>query len=515
MEGAALEGLQLALSPAGVIAAVFGLILGLIFGAIPGLTATLGVALLVPVTFVLDPVPGMIMLSGVYAGAIYAGSITGILLRIPGTPASIPTMWDGHALTLQGKPRLALGTAALASGIGGLVSGVVLMTLSPVLAGVALRFGSAEYVAIVVFGLVVVACLLGGSVLHSTVGVLVGLAMGLVGLDPMEGFSRFSIGQYQLAGGLDVVPVLVGMFALTEAVRMASSSLRRYQPGDTSALQPGKRLPDFGVLRRNVWNLTRSSSLGVMLGLLPAVGPETTPFISYAAARRKAKNRKMFGKGALEGIISAEASNNANVGGSLIPLLTLGIPGSAVAAVFLGALTLKGLQPGPLLFVDQPVIMYGLFAGFLLVNLIMLFAGVLFVRQFAVVLRLPNALLASAVAFFSIVGAFSIGSNIFNVWVMFGAVLLTAALLTAKIPLAPVVLGLILGPLLEQNLTRALRISQGDWTVFLTRPISLAFFVLSVAVIVAARFTNIRGDQIVERTTEDTEDDEAAGVARD
>lgn len=492
MDGAMLDGLLLALQPVNVLAAVIGVLLGVLFGAIPGLTATLGVALLVPVTFVLDPATGMIMLTGVYAGAIYAGAITAILLRIPGTPASIPTTWDGYPLTQQGQPRLALGTAALASGIGGLASGVALLTLSPVLAGLALRFGAVEYVALTLFGLIVVVFLLEGSLLHSCAGVFVGVALGMVGLDPAQGFARYSFGRFELTAGLAVVPVLIGVFCITEAVRLARTSGLSYRPGGSVSMTPGRRMPSLKELRRNGWNLTRSSTIGIAMGVLPAVGPETTPFVSYAAARRFSKRKDLFGKGSLEGLMAAESSNNANVGGSLIPTLALGIPGSAVAAVFLGALTLQGLRPGPLLFVEQPVLVNALFAGFMLVNIFMLIVGILFVRQFAVVLRLPHAALATAVAFFSVIGAFAIGSNIFNVWVMFGAGLLTVLLLAARIPLAPVVLGLILGPLLETNLVRALAASQGDWTVFLRRPIALSILLLGFAVVVLVCLGRLR-----------------------
>ena len=492
MDSAIVEGIVLALQPVNILAAVIGVLLGVIFGAIPGLTATLGVALLVPVTFVLEPATGMIMLTGVYAGAIYAGAITAILLRIPGTPASIPTTWDGYALTQQGKPRLALGSAALASGIGGLVSGVVLMTLSPVLAGLALNFGAVEYVALVIFGLVVVVFLLDGSLLRSCSGVFVGVALGLVGLDPAQGLSRYTFGQFELSGGLGIVQVLVGVFCITEAVRLARTSRSTYRPGGSVSMTPGRRGPSLKELRSNGWNLTRSSAIGVTLGVLPAIGPETTPFISYAAARRFSKRKDLYGKGSLEGLMAAESSNNAAVGGSLVPTLALGIPGSAVAAVFIGALTLQGLRPGPLLFVEQPVLVYALFMGFMIVNLFMLIGGILFVRQFAVVLRLPHASLATAVAFFSVIGAFAIGSNIFNVWVMFGAGGLTVLLLAARIPLAPVVLGLILGPLLETNLVRALAASQGDWTVFLRHPISLGMLLVGLAVALFACVGRIR-----------------------
>lgn len=506
MDSPFIEGLLVALEPVNLFAALVGLVLGVVFGAIPGLTATLGVALLVPVTFVMEPAPGMIMLMGVYAGAIYAGAITAILLRIPGTPASIPTTWDGYALTEQGKPRLALGTAAVASGIGGLLSGVVLLTLSPLLADLALNFGAVEYVALVLFGLIAVVFLLEGSLVHSAAGAFVGMALGMVGLDPALGFARYSFGQFELTAGLGVVPVLIGVFCVTEAVRLAWTSRTAYRPGESVLMVPGRRMPSWADLRSNTWNLARSSAIGTGLGVLPAVGPETTPFVSYAAARRSSKNKSLFGKGSLEGLMAAESSNNAAVGGSLVPTLALGIPGSAVAAVFLGALTLQGLRPGPLLFTEQPVLVNALFVGFLLVNIFMVVIGVLFVQQFAVVLRLPHAALATAVAFFSVIGAFAIGSNIFNVWVMFGAGVLTAVLIMARIPLAPVVLGLILGPLLESNLVRALAGARGDWTVFLRQPISLVILVLGAAVILFVVIGRVRGRRARAASSQTTSD---------
>lgn len=478
-----LEGLQLAFEPTSLVAVVVGLVLGLIFGAIPGLTATLGVALLVPVTFIMEPAPGMIMLLGVYAGSIYAGSITAILLRIPGTPASIPTMWDGYPLTRQGRPRLALGTATLASGIGGLISGLFLMFLSPVLADFALNFGPAEYVAIVLFGLVAVTVLLGGSMLRAATGVFVGLSLALVGLDPLQGFARLDAGLFQLSGGLGVVPVLLGIFCFTEAIRLSVSSLEKYRTGEATHLDMGRRTPPIATLLRNKWNFGRSALIGTGLGVMPAIGPETTPFVSYAAAKRASKEPEKYGQGSTEALIAAETSNNANVGGSLIPLLTLGIPGSAVAAVFLGALTLQGLRPGPLLFVEQPTLMWALFTGFLLINALMLIGGTLLVRQFAVVLKLPTALLATLVALFSILGAFAVGNNLFNIWVMFAAAGLAVVLQVGRIPVAPVVLALILGPLLETNLIKALTISRGSLSIFVASPIAFAFLLLTLALL--------------------------------
>ena len=473
-----IEGVLLALTPANLMFALLGVVLGASVGAIPGLTATLGIALAVPVTFVMAPEAGMIMLSGIYAGGIYGGAITAVLINIPGAPGSIPTMWDGYPLTQQGRPTLALTAAAIASAIGGVVSGVVLFTLSPIVARLALQLGPAEYTAMVIFGLVAVTIMLDRRLLMSLTATFVGLSMSLVGIDPITGTSRFTFGMFQLTGGLGIVPVLVGVFCMTEAVRIAWVSFRGGE-ARTSITRGGER---FGLagLKANRWNLTRSSALGTGVGILPAMGPESTPFISYILAKRASKRPEEFGNGSVEGLVAAESANNANVGGSLIPLLTLGIPGSGAAAVFVGALTLHGLRPGPMLFVEQRPLMYALFTGFIVVNLFMLVLGLAFVRQFALILRIPKAVLASLVALFAIVGTYAMGANTFDVTVMLASAALAALLVFLKVPLAPLVLGLILGPLLEVNLSRALSMSRGSLDIFFTSPVVLVVLALTV-----------------------------------
>lgn len=502
-----LEGVLLALTPVNLLFALIGVVLGVVVGAIPGLTATLGIALLVPVTFVVSPETGMIMLAGVYAGGVYGGTITAILINVPGTPASIPTMWEGHPLTLQGHSRTALGTAALASAVGGLASGVVLFSLSPALASVALKLSPADYAVVILFGLVAVTLLMDRRVLASCIGALVGMTLGLIGSDPGTGGARFTFGMYQLFGGLGIVPVLVGIFCLTEAVRLAAKNLQGWRIPDQQALTGSRLLPNLRTLRANGWNFTRSSVLGTGIGIMPAIGPETAPFISYSLAKRASRERDRYGKGSYEGLIAAETSNNAVVGGSLIPTLTLGLPGSGAAAVFIGALTIHGLRPGPTLFTDQQDLMYALFTGFIVANLFMLLVGLLFVKQFALVLKLPVAVLATAVAALSVLGAYALGSNIFDVTVMLGSAALALVLIAARIPLAPVVLGLILGPLLEVNLSRAFAMSKGSFDIFYTSPVFWLVVVMSVALLIWNRRSSavMQGaDDVVSESSSDT-----------
>jgi putative tricarboxylic transport membrane protein len=479
-----LEGLALALSLGNVLAAVLGVTLGLVIGWIPGLSATMGVALLVPVTFVLGPETGMIMLAGVYAAAIYGGSVSAILLNVPGTPASIVTTWDGYALTRQGKATTALGTSILASFCGGMISAVALLLFAPALAGWALAFGPAEYFALAVFAMTIVASLSAEAPIKGFLAASVGLFLASVGFDPLLGQPRFWFRVPELASGFNLVAVLIGLFALPEAISLAAAA--RAGRTRTPPNLAGQRLfPQLAELRRNWLNMIRSSLIGVGVGTLPAIGPETAPFVSYNEARRVSKQREQFGKGSLEGIVASEAANNGTTGGSLIPLLTLGIPGSATAAVFLGALTIHGLRPGPLLFTQRPELVYALFFGFILVNVVMLVFALLTIRRFATqVLRLPPGVLAAFICVFSVLGSYALASSLFDVWVMvaFGGV--GYVMRQLKIPPGPLVLGLVLGPLLEENMVRMLASFRGDWGAILSRPVASVFLALAVAALV-------------------------------
>ncbi|WP_420392299.1 tripartite tricarboxylate transporter permease [Acuticoccus sp.] len=486
-----IEGALLVLSPSGIFAAISGVVLGIVFGAIPGLTATLGIALLLPVTFLMAPQEGMIMLSGVYAGAIFGGSISAILLNTPGTPASIVTAWEGHAMARRGEAPEALGIAAVASGIGGLFSAVVMLLATAPLARIALEFGPAEFVALVTFSLVVVSVMLPTPLLANAAGCAIGLALATVGLDPVTGEARFTYGAFQLFGGLDLVALLIGFFCMTQGLLLAKEAiLDMRRPAvvfsDASHISVVAR-----TLGKRVWTLVRSSVIGTFLGILPAIGPETTPLIAHAVERRFARGGEAFGEGSRQGLAAAECSMNANVGGSLIPLLALGIPGSGAAAVFAGALILHGLRPGPLLFMEQPTIIYAFFTGFIFVNIFIILLGLYGARYFAVALRVPKGVLGALVCFFSIFGTYALGNSLFNVWVMFGATLFAFALSAVSIPILPVVLGLILGGLLEQNLVILASITR-ERSDLLTHPVAIGIFAITVAVLAIALARRLR-----------------------
>lgn len=485
------EGILLALQPASLLAGIAGVVIGIVFGAIPGLTATLAIALLVPITFLMAADQGLIMLGGVYAGAIFGGSISAILLNIPGTPASIVTGWEGYALARQGRAPLALGLAALSSGIGGLLSAIAMLFLTPVLAGIALKFGSAEYVALVVFSLVIVVVMLDTPIFRNIAGLMMGLALASVGLDPINGVPRFTFGQPELSSGFNIVAVLIGFFCMTQALILASESIRRTGVPQLFAGGISVYREVFRSMAERLGTYLRSSGIGIVLGILPAIGPESTPFMVHAVEKRFAKDADLFGKGSITGLVAAETSISANVGGSLIPLLSLGIPGSGAAAMFIGALTLHGLRPGPLLFTEQPAVLYTFFMGFILVNIFMMLLGLFGARYFAVVLRVPKPAIATFVALFSIFGTYAVNNALFDVWVMFAATAFALVLRVLNIPILPVVLAMILSPLLEENLA-VLRSSFNDVGSVLLRPIAGSLFALSALITLAAAWRRLR-----------------------
>ena len=484
-------GLAQALSPLSLSVEIGGVLIGIVFGAIPGLTATLAIALFVPVTFLMTPEHGMIMLGGIYAGGIFGGSISAILINVPGTPASIVTGWEGHALALEGRAPFALGLAALSSGIGGLISGVALLFLTPALSALALRFGSPEYCALMLFSFTVVVVMLESSLLSNLLSACLGLLLVTIGLDPVSGSPRFTFGITDLMSGFNLVAVLIGFFCMTQAVLLARDSLFAEQQ---SLVKYGGERPYRELLQsvsQRIATYLRSSVVGVLLGILPGLGPVETPFIAHSIERRFNRRDDKFGKGSVAGLIASEASISANVGGTLIPLISLGIPGSGAAALFIGSLTLHGLQPGPMLFVSNPRLVYTFFWGFLAVNVFMLLFGLFGAHHFAKVLKVPKGVLATFVAVFSILGAYAINNNLFDIVVMFGAAAFALWLQALRLSILPVVMAVILGPMFEQQLA-VLTSSYHSVHGVLQRPIADAFLLASLAMLALRVLRNLR-----------------------
>lgn len=478
-----LEGLLAAISPTSLSVEILGVLIGIVFGAIPGLTATLAIALFVPVTFLMNAEHGMIMLGGIYAGGIFGGSISAILINVPGTPASIVTGWEGYALAREGKAPLALSLAALSSGVGGLLSALALLFLTPLLSSLALKFGPAEYCALLLFSFTIVTVMMETPLMRNLLGCFIGLLLTTIGLDPVTGAARFTFGSVDLMSGFNLIAVLVGFFCMTEAVFLAFDSLNESTDDEVISYGKGASFRELmKTLLTHPMTYLRSSTIGTFLGILPAVGPVETPFIAHTVERRFNRRDEKFGKGSVTGLIASECSISANVGGSLIPLISLGIPGSGAAAVFIGALTLHGLQPGPLLITSEPVLIYTFFWGFIAVNLFMMLFGVFGARYFAAVLKLPKGVLATFIAVFSILGSYAINNSMFDVGVMFGATGLALWLRALRVPILPIVLAVILGHLLEQQ-ALVLFTTSASVADVLRRPIADGFFAITILMI--------------------------------
>ncbi len=480
-----LDALAYALAPLNLLFAMIGVLVGIVFGAIPGLTATLAIALFVPVTFLMDPAQGLTMLGGVYAGAIFGGSISAILINVPGTPASIVTGWEGYAMAKRGQAPYALGLAAVSSGIGGMLSAFAMLFLTPLLARLALTFGPAEFVGLLLFSLVIVVVMIDTPLLRNVAGCMLGLALSTIGLDPVNGSPRFTFGLNELTSGLNLVAVLIGFFCMTQGLILAREAIAGQAKVDITFGGASGTWRVLATVVTHFWTYLRATTIGIFLGIMPAIGPESTPFMVHAIERKLARDPEEFGRGSATGLLAAETSISANVGGSLIPLLSLGIPGSGAAAMFIGALTLHGLRPGPLLFTEHADVMYAFLIAFIFTNAFMMVAGLLAIRYFAVVLLVPKGIIATLVSFFSIFGSYAVSNSVFDVGVMFAATALALVLRYLRVPILPVVLGLILGPLLEENLV-VFGIVINSWQALLARPIALGLFALTAITLVGA-----------------------------
>lgn len=485
------EGLIHALTPITLMFEVLGVLIGIIFGAIPGLTATLAIALFVPVTFLMSPENGMIMLSGIYAGAIFGGSISAILLDVPGTPASIVTGWEGHTMAREGRAPLALSLAAMGSGVGGILSAVAVLFLTPALSSLALTFGAPEYCALLIFSFAIVIVMLETPLERNLLSLFLGLLVTCIGLDPVNGTPRFTFGSIDLMSGFNLVAVLLGFFCMSQAVFLGLESLRS---GEGKVLESGKSNAygeTFRELASRPFTLIRGSISGILLGILPAIGPTTTPFLAHAIERRFNAKDPKWGKGSITGLLASESSISANVGGSLVPLISLGIPGSGAAAVFIGALTLHGLQPGPTLFTNDRVLIYTFFWGFMAVNVFMLLFGLFGARYFAVVLKVPTSVLATFVAVFSTLGAYAINNSMFDVWTMLGATAIAVWFRAIRMPILPIVMAVTLGSLFEQQLV-VLNATYNSAVSLLVRPVAAAFMLISVIMVGYALYRRLR-----------------------
>lgn len=472
-----------------VVAGVFG---GILVAAIPGLTSTMALALLIPLTFGLEPGQAISALAALYLAAAYGGAISSILIRVPGAPEAAMTALDGYPLAQQGQAGKALGVALTASALGGICGVIVLAFLAPPVAKLALRFGPAELFALAVFALTVVASLVGKSVVKGLISVMVGLFIATIGLDPLTGYARFTFGIPVLRDGIHFIPLLLGLFGISEIFRRMGTRLKELPPTKSVAL----KLPSLGEIKGLWKTILRSSAIGTFIGILPGIGGTTASLVAYGEAVRWSKEPEKFGTGVIEGIAAPEAANNAAHGGAMVPLLTLGIPGSAATAVMLGAFMIHGLRPGPFLFVDRPDVVYTLFVAMFIANFLMLGMGIYGAKLFARVILVPFGILAPIVLVVASIGALAIRGSEMDMFVMFGAGIVGWIMMSHGFPLAPTIFGVILGPIAESGLRRAMIITGGEFVPILAKPIVAVLLSLSLISLifpsVRARFPSQR-----------------------
>jgi len=478
-----LTALGLLMDPYTLMVMLIASIFGLFVGAMPGLTATMATALLVPVTFFMAPVPAIAAIVSASAMAIFAGDIPGALLRIPGTPASAAYTDEAYAMTLKGEAEMALGAGVTCSVFGGLFGSAALMFFAPPLAELALQFSSYEYFWLSMLGLACAALVSPGSPIKGVIALMFGLIISTVGIDPMTGFSRFTFGYLQLIGGLSLIPVLVGLYAVAEIIRYAITmdapvKIAQRKIGNIFAGQiPMMWKYRVGIMRGNI--------VGTLIGALPGAGADIAAWISYAMSKKFSKEPEKFGTGHVEGIAEAGASNNSALGGAYIPATVFGIPGDSITAIVIGVLYMKGINPGPTIFIRNPEMIYAVFLSFFLANLLMLPLGWLAIKVSKQVLSVPREILMPIILIFCMVGAFAIDNTVFAVTIMLIFGVIGFFMEENGIPIAPAVLGLVLGPLIEQNFITSMMKAEGHLLPFFDRPIAGVLGVVTVAIWVA------------------------------
>jgi putative tricarboxylic transport membrane protein len=472
-------GLSNFAGPSALFLVVAGSVLGIFFGAIPGLTATMGMAIFLPVTFGMTDINGILFLIGIYVGSCYSGSLSAILVNIPGTPSAIATAFDGYTMAQKGAAGAAIGYSTLSSALGGLFGVLILMFAAPLLAGFALEFGAQEYTGIALLGISIVSYISFGSTLKGMIGGVIGLLLATVGQDVISAYPRFTFGSENLQAGLEMIPVMVGFFGVTEVltkleaqteIRLASARVRNV-------------IPKLSRLVRMSPMMALSSVIGTFVGAVPAAGGAIASMAAYGIQKRFSAKAEQFGTGIPEGVVAAEAANNAAVGGAFVPMLSLGIPGDPQTAILIGALMINGLAPGPMLFVTRPDLISTIYLGNVLSVATFVVIGLAGARFYARLIQVPRHYLLPAILVFCIIGAYAIRNTVFDIWVLLGCGVLGYLLQKIHIQPAPIILGFVLGPILEDNFRRSLIMADGDWSTFLTRPISLALIVINLFIL--------------------------------
>jgi len=493
-----MAGLALVGNYQSFLALFVGVVIGTIGGAIPGISATMAVALTLPLTFSMQPITGILLLLGVYKGGIFGGSIPAILIKTPGTPASSATVLDGYPMAEKGQAGKALGMALWASCTADLISNLSLILFAGWLASFALQFGPPEFFTLILFSLTIISGVSGKSLLRGALSAMLGLFLATVGLDLVYGTSRFTFGNTNMMGGLNFIAVLIGLFAIPEILSMV------WKPVDTKGAtrQLGHNRVTFADYRRCFKTIVRGSFIGVFLGAIPGIGAAPSAFLSYSEARRKSPNRENFGKGELEGVAASESGNNGVAGATLIPLLALGVPGDVITAVIMGAFMVHGLQPGPMMFINHANIIYGLFVGLIISSFFLFFVGSIAIKGFKYVADIPAGILFPGVLILCVFGVFAVNNSIFDVGVMFVMGWIGYVMLRNDIPAAPFLIGFILGPLLEDNFRQAMLMSHSSPLILFRGPITWFFWSLTAITVVAITRAGIKATKNLKSRTQ-------------
>ncbi|WP_320045895.1 tripartite tricarboxylate transporter permease [uncultured Ilyobacter sp.] len=471
-----IEALKTIFLPTNFILILVGMTLGVFFGALPGISSSMGIVLMIPFTYYMGIIPSIILLVALYAGSAYGGSITAILFNTPGTAESVATTFDGYPMSQQGKAGKALGLAMSGSAIGGIFSVLVMLLLAPLLSKIALKIQSAEYFALTLLGIACISSVGSKNLSKALVTGLLGIIIAMVGMDPMTGVSRLTFGQINFLNGIEYIPIMIGAFAMAEVFKQVinrKSEEETMDMGDNVSMESIK-LKD--LLKYKV-TIVKSAIIGTAVGILPGTGGSIASIVSYGEAARSSKDKARFGNGAEEGVLAPETANNAAGGGAMIPTLVLGIPGSPTTAIILAALVLQGLQPGPQLMTEQPLLLYCIFFSMLIASIVVFLSGRYAVKAFAAVLKLPYGIIAPMIVMFSIIGAYARSNDMFQIWVMLTFGVFGYFMKKYQFSAASLILGIVLGNMMEESFRRQLLLSNGSYMSFFQRPIAVTIFI--------------------------------------
>lgn len=482
-----LEGFDIAMGGWNLLYCLIGVTIGMLVGVLPGLGPTTGTALLLPITFSMDPIPAIIMLSGIYYGSLYGGTVTSVLINTPGEAASVTTCFDGYPMAKQGRAGTALGVAGIGSFIGGTVAIIGLVFIGPPLAELALKFGPPEFFSLMILGLVMVVGLMGKSIIRGTISAIVGLTLSLIGMDPISGALRFTFGELHLMEGFDFVTIAMGLFGISEVMLGLETSMHAQKTPKV-----GKLLPNREEWRPTLMAIARGTGLGCLTGLIPGSNSVIPAILSYTLEKKLAKDPSRFGKGAIEGVAGPETANNAYCGAALIPLFTMGIPSSPTIAVLFGAFIMHGLTPGPALFQSNPQFVWAVIASMFIGNFMLLIMNLPMAGMWGKVATIPSKILYPLIVIISVVGAYSISGSVWDIWVMIFFGVMGYVMKKIDIPMAPVVLTFVLGKMIESSLLQSLMYFKGDFMGFFGRPISGVMLTLAIVIFIFGIIAGLR-----------------------